>query len=322
MIIVGNQMKVSILIPVYGVERFIAECAQSLMEQTYHDIEFIFVNDCTRDHSIEVLREVIDQYPERKSQVTIIEHEENKGLAGARITGLNASSGDAVLIVDSDDYVSPKAVELLVNAMQSTNVDVVDGGYAIVTNGKTLVYKPLHVSHERYLKTILCQNVEPNRIWGRLIKKSLFVEHDICFTQGVDYGEDFSVLPRLLAFASRAWVDECLYYYRDDNPNSYTNNISTKNAVSFLKSQQIVGEFFAGNEQWRRYRTATEIGWVNVWRFARRYSIDTQIVDENFSLVPSYAITRFLTTIMKSLLPYGIVNGLYLAARRLYLMFA
>lgn len=314
-------MKVSILIPVYGVERYIGECAHSLMSQTYDDIEYIFVNDCTQDHSIDVLREVLEQYQGRASQVTIIDHEENKGSAVARQTALDAATGEVVLIVDSDDYIASNAVEQLVDAMQSSHADVVDGGYAIVANDKSTVeHRPLHLSCEKYLKTILCQNVEPNRIWGRLIKRELFVDNNINFTQGVDYSEDFSVLPRLLAYASRSWVDTSLYFYRDDNPDSYTNNISTRNAISFLKSQQIVGEFMASHEKWQDYRMATEIGWVNVWRFARRFGVDKQLVDEYFTLKPSRITTKLLTSLMKSGVPYKIVNFIYMVARRVYLL--
>lgn len=314
-------MKVSILIPVYGVERYIAECAHSLMSQTYEDIEYIFVNDCTQDRSIDVLRQVLEQYPERASQVTVIDHEENKGLAGARQTALDAASGEAVLIVDSDDYVATNAVWQLVDAMRSSHADVVDGGYAIVADGRVCKeHKPLHVSREKYLKTILCQNIEPNRIWGRLIKRSLFIDNGIIFTQGVDYSEDFSVLPRLLAYASRSWVDSSIYYYRDDNPNSYTNNISTKNAISFLKSQQLIGEFFTGDEQWHRYRQAAEMGWVDVWRFAKRFGVASDLVDQYFTLKPSRNITKILTFFMKSRLPYKFVNFIYKSARWVYLL--
>ena len=313
-------MKVSILIPVYGVERYIAECAKTLMEQTYRDIEYIFVDDCTPDRSIQVLRDVVSRYPERESQVRILTHNVNKGLAGARQTALEAATGNALLIVDSDDYVATGAVEQLVEAMLETQADIVDGGFAVVAKGQILKERmPLHVSREKYLKTILCQDVEPNRIWGRLIRRSIFTDNNISFIPGIDYSEDFSVLPRVLAYASRSWVDSCLYYYRDDNPDSYTNNISTKNAISFLKSQQIVGEFLMNQEQWSRYRKAAEIGWVNVWRFVRRFGIDNQLVEENFTLKPSYLTTRFLTSLMKSRVPYSLANFIYKSARSIYL---
>ena len=97
--------KVSVIVPVYGVEKYIERCARSLFEQTLDDMEFIFVDDCTKDESIEVLKRVIDLYPVRKDQVKIIHHAVNKGLSRARETGVNAATGDYIGHCDSDDWV-------------------------------------------------------------------------------------------------------------------------------------------------------------------------------------------------------------------------
>ena len=315
-------MKVSVLVPVYGVERYITQCVTSLMQQTYEDVEYVFVNDCTPDDSITRLKDVVDKYPGKKPNVKIIDHEHNMGLASARQSALDIAAGEAVIIVDSDDYVDPKMIEVLVDEMQRSDADIVDGGYAIVSNNNVVKeFQPMHVGDKAYLRTILCQNVEPTRIWGRLIKKSLFAECKISFTPGVDYCEDFSVLPRLLVNARRSWANDCLYFYRNDNPQSYTNNISTKNAVSFLKAQNIVGEYFSNHQQWNTYSFAAQIGWVDVWRFTRRFNVDKNLGDEYFKLKPSSFIPRCLTAMMKShKMPYRLINFLYLATRRLYLM--
>ena len=107
------MMKVSILVPVYGVEKYIEKCAVSLFEQSYEDIEYIFVNDCTPDRSIEVLRGTIARYPQRQKQVVIIDHDVNRGLGAARHTATDAATGELVMHVDSDDYLMPHAVEHL-----------------------------------------------------------------------------------------------------------------------------------------------------------------------------------------------------------------
>lgn len=96
--------KISLLIPVYGVEKYIERCARSLFGQTYQNIEYIFVDDCTKDSSIAVLKKVLDDYPFRKEQVTIIHHNFNKGLSAARNTAFNHATGDYIIHVDSDDY--------------------------------------------------------------------------------------------------------------------------------------------------------------------------------------------------------------------------
>lgn len=81
-------MKVSIGIPVYGVEKYIERCAKSLLEQTYQDIEYIFVDDCSPDNSIDILNKVLSQYPTRKEQVKVIRHDKNLGSACTRNTAV------------------------------------------------------------------------------------------------------------------------------------------------------------------------------------------------------------------------------------------
>lgn len=317
-------MKVSVLVPVYGVERYIEQCAVSLMEQTYEDVEYIFVNDCTPDASIERLREVVARYPERECQVRIIDHEQNLGSGAVRQTALDAATGDAVIFVDSDDYVDPLMIERLVEEMHQSGATIVDGGFATVTNGDIANMKmPLRVRDKGYLKIILCQNVDSNRIWGRLIKKSLFTDNDIRFVQGIDYGEDFSVLPRLLINAQRSVVDQCLYFYRNDNPQSYTNNITTRNAISFFKAQELIGTFMASHEHWKEYSFAMQIGWTNVWRFARRFKVPKKLVEEYFTQRSTHVVTHCLERMFRcDKMPYKAINFIYLVTRRFYLTFA
>ena len=100
-----NYPKVSILTPVYGVEKYIRRCAESLMSQTYENLEYIIVNDCTKDASVEILKEVIAEYPKRKEKVKLIELPDNKGLANARNVAIDASTVVFVLILESDEWV-------------------------------------------------------------------------------------------------------------------------------------------------------------------------------------------------------------------------
>lgn len=88
--------KVSVIVPVYKVEKYIERCARSLFNQTLDDIEYIFVDDCSPDRSIEILNQVIGDYPRRKDQVQIIHHASNQGLALARQTGLKAATGEYI----------------------------------------------------------------------------------------------------------------------------------------------------------------------------------------------------------------------------------
>src|SRR5574344_2358361 len=105
--------KVSIIIPIYNVEKYIEKCARSLFEQTEEDLEFIFVNDCTRDCSMQILNEVIKDYPSRKNQIKIITNEINQGLPFTHQRGQKEATGEYIIHCDSDDWVDINMYRML-----------------------------------------------------------------------------------------------------------------------------------------------------------------------------------------------------------------
>ena len=118
-------MTVTIIVPVYGVEKYIRECAVSLFSQTYDKIEYVFCDDCTPERSIEILHEVMAEYPERK--VRIIKNDQNNGIGGTRAQLIQEVKSDCFLFVDSDDILPENAVETLVKRMKETGTDIVEG---------------------------------------------------------------------------------------------------------------------------------------------------------------------------------------------------
>lgn len=117
--------KVSVIVPVYGVEKYIERCAKSLFEQTLDDIEFIFVDDCSQDNSISVLMSVVEKYPSRKEQVFITRHTVNKGLPFARRTGLKIAKGDYIIHCDSDDWVDREMYQMMYDKAVEDKSDIV-----------------------------------------------------------------------------------------------------------------------------------------------------------------------------------------------------
>ena len=131
-----NNPLVSILVPIYGVEKYIKRCAISLFEQTYKNIEFVFVNDCTRDSSISVLKDVVTEYPHLADKVKIINHIRNKGLAAARNTAVKESSGDFIFHVDADDWLEKTAIESCVNVQEVNDADIVTVNAKAIWNNR------------------------------------------------------------------------------------------------------------------------------------------------------------------------------------------
>lgn len=238
-----SNPKVSILLPVYNVEKYIENCAHSLFKQSYEDIEFIFVDDCSCDNSLSILRNIMQQYPSRIRDVKIVSHDRNRGLAAARNTALEQASSEYIMHVDSDDYIDTDAVSLLVRKMQETGADIVFGDTYFVYDKRQVLHKsPLPKTVQEYLELVLKRQI-PLSVWGKLFKKDLF--RDVKFIEGLNFGEDYSVLPCLIFNAMKiAKVDVPIYYYIQYNVNSYTRNLSLKSLNQVCAANEHLTSFF------------------------------------------------------------------------------
>ena len=164
--------KVSVIIPVFGVEKYIERCARSLFEQTLDDIEFIFVDDCTNDDSISVLQKVLMEYPNRNNQTKIVYHDVNKGLPAARQTGLRIASGEYVAHCDSDDWVERSIYADMYEKASEEEADIVICDYN-QTDGKTF-RKTFCACHDTsitsYIENCLF-GVDSWVVWNKLVKQ-------------------------------------------------------------------------------------------------------------------------------------------------------
>lgn len=244
--------KVSILVPVYGVEKYIERCARSLFEQSYYNIEYIFVNDCTKDKSIEILTDVLDEYPHRKVQVKIIHHKRNRGLSAARNTAVANMTGDYLWHIDSDDYVAVDAVEELVREIKKTNADVVIFGYNSVYANKTIsnTIEPYN-NINTYIKLLLLNSIAAS-MWNKFYRTSFYKEIGIMSIDGIGQGEDYAVVPRILYNTSKiTWFNKSLYFYNLVNQSSYSNNISLASIKSLKKADDVLYDFFKLDESYK-----------------------------------------------------------------------
>ena len=237
---------VSILVPIYNVENFIEKCSVSLFEQTYKNIEYVFVNDCSPDHSIEVLEKVAKNYPNRINSIKIINHDVNKGLAGARNTAILNANGDYVLHVDSDDFIEKTTIEKLVKKAQDDCADIVVFDYYLEWQkvNKKVVHN-FDPDKIKYLDLVLSAQTE-NFVVNKLIRKSLYTDNGILHTQGLNFGEDYLVVPKLLFYSKKiVKVNEAFYHYVRFNDNSYTSSISKKNIEDLIYVYHELDDFLA-----------------------------------------------------------------------------
>lgn len=313
-------MKISVLVPVYGVEKYIERCAESLFSQSYNDLEFVFVDDCTPDRSIDVLRSVMQRYPAREAQVKIIHNEKNSGIGAVRQKLIDSCTGDCLTFVDSDDYIPHDAIRLLADEMNRSGADMVDGGWQRVTRyGISAVNKP-YQGHDnrRYLSLMLCQNIVSNRMWGRLYRRSLFTENNIRLVPGIDFCEDFSVMTRLMFYADRSFINDPVYFYSDDNAGSYTHTTSPKHVRSFLRSNRVVLDFFTANDTEGRFTTPLQIGMLNVLRTIRSHNLDFGETDSLLGYKPEGAVFRLSAALLRGKCPFWLAEKFYLTIRKVW----
>ncbi len=242
-------MIVSILVPVYNVQNYIERCARSLFEQTYRDIEFVFVNDCSPDRSIDILCSVIEEYPNLKDKIKIVSHSRNKGLAASRINGLENCVGDLVSFVDSDDYIERNTIEKCVNKMLESNSDVVAFGFTHEHGSyKKITLPPKVMEMRTYLKLSLERKIHIN-ICGKLYKKELFTHDGVSFIEGINYGEDYVTGARIMYYCKKiVFVQEPFYHYVHYNTSSYTNVFRHSSMLQLLKAEQIIADFYTQKE--------------------------------------------------------------------------
>ena len=241
---------ITIAVPVYNVESFIERCAISLFEQTYESIDYLFIDDCTPDDSIGVLKRTINIYPHRKDHVRIIRHTHNRGLAAARNTAVDNCQTEFLMHVDSDDWLEKDAVEILVNEQQKGNYDIVTGNAIIHHSDRKEELRHIkHIDKESLILECIKPSIS-HVIWGRLIRRVLYIDNRVAALEGINIGEDHQVIPQLFYYAkSFSFIDEFIYNYDCTNQNSYMKQTSQYEKFGLkvtqdLKSFEILRCFF------------------------------------------------------------------------------
>lgn len=223
------MIKVSVIIPVYGVEQFICRCARSLFNQSLKDVEFIFVDDASPDKSITMIEEVLADFPERTHHVRILRHPENKGLPAARNSGLRVARGNYIYHCDSDDWVEPEMLEKMYDAAISEDADIVycDFFLSFEKNERYMTNPDFH-SAEDLLKEGFLGGTMKYNVWNKLVRRSLYVDNDISFPEGHPMGEDMTMIQLAAVATIVSHVPSALYHYIKLNEGAYSNSHSQK----------------------------------------------------------------------------------------------
>ncbi len=235
-----KPVTITLIAPVYGVEKYIGRFAESVFCQTYPYIQFVFVNDGTKDGSMEVLNSVIEgRFSHLKDQIVIV-NQENAGLPAARRKGLQYAEGDYIWHVDPDDWIEDGSVEKIAAVLSATGCDLLYFDLVKEYPGKSKVKREGEYSEQTkdsYIKDMFNHKAY-GCVWNKCIRRSLYDSVNLVYPE-YTYGEDTFLTVQLAGLSkSIVHLKEVLYHYRKGNPQAITKQNHRKRhreyALNFL----------------------------------------------------------------------------------------
>lgn len=218
---------ISIVVPVYNVEKHLSKCLDSIISQSYKNLEIILVDDGTKDNS----DKICDEYALKDSRIKVL-HIENSGVSAARNRGLDVITGDYVAFVDSDDYIAENMIERLFDTIKSTNADISICGNIHVfddtkaefdtTNKECVIYSPVEAIKEVWYQTSFLPSP-----WAKLYNAHIFKE--LRYTEGIIF-EDVDIMHEIFIRANKiAYLPQGLYAYVHRKNSITTQGFSEMN---------------------------------------------------------------------------------------------
>lgn len=286
--------KLSVIVPAYNAEKYLERCLNSLLDQTYSNIEIIVVNDGSKDKT----KEILDEYSKKYSNILAL-HQENKGVSEARNNGLKMATGNYIGFLDCDDYIKPEMYEKLMSKIIQDDYDLVACDTTAVYPDKEILISSNIADNQNVSKLLIDAYAV---IWNKVYKKSLI--DGIYFKKDVWY-EDILYLYQVYTRVQKVGsINEALHYYmQNENSITYTYNdklydviTNMDQIVTYYKEEGIFDKYKEELEySYVRYLFATFIKRLAKSRNKSKYSEGTnyviQKVREQF---PNYKCNKYI----------------------------
>ncbi len=244
-------MDISIIIPIYNVEKFIDRCLVSLFNQTKKKgVEYIIVNDASTDSSMHIVNSLIEKYG---IKAKIIDKRVNEGLVLARLSGIKVSTGKYVLHLDSDDWFESNMLEEMYISASSINADIVVCDYYINHPGSQKYQKgELNKNSIECIK-IFARDHSRGAVWNKLFKRELYNFFDLNISQHINMWEDFFICTHLFYYAEKIiYLPKAYLHYMRDNQGCITNYINDKKLIDMQVVINKISSFISGKEDSER----------------------------------------------------------------------
>ena len=230
--------KISIIVPIYNVEKYLKRCLDSIIEQTYTNLEIILIDDGSRDNS----GNICDEYAKCDSRIKVM-HKQNGGVSSSRNAGLSLATGCFIGFVDPDDYISKDMYTILYDELAKNDADISMCGYKSFSDEKTTFQTSSSTdmyTNIEAIKKLVFDNVFTSHLWNKLYKRELFI--DLKFPENRSIYEDVSVIYKLFDRAKKIVYNKSVQYGYFQRQESLVGRISEK---KMLDSIDAVNERYA-----------------------------------------------------------------------------
>ena len=216
------------IVPIYNVSAYIEKSVRSLLEQSYSNIEYIFINDCSSDDSEIKLRRIIEGFPERRNKIKVITNEQNLGAATTRNIGLDMARGEYVMFADSDDWISLDYVESMVHKIESGGDDIVYCDYfESYNNHDNRISQAYGQDNIECIRAMLGRGMHGSTC-NKIYRRSFLLASKQRFVDGADLFEDVSWNIRLFACTIKiSYIPKAFYHYVQYNSNSIIKSMAS-----------------------------------------------------------------------------------------------
>lgn len=219
-----KKTKISVIVPVYNVERYIERCLRSILNQSLHDIELVIVNDCTLDNSMSV----VSKFFIHETRMKVINNNVNHGLMMARKIGFDNATGEYIVFCDSDDYLPLNALEILYNEIIKSDTDLVLGSCTYINTKERKRYIPrsnVSCNSLEDIKNALFAGSLKSYLCASIFKRNIFLNSELLFFDNVVVNEDKMLLIQIMMKVSSASVLDLPIYYYCQNDSSSTRTL-------------------------------------------------------------------------------------------------
>lgn len=282
---------ISVIVPVYNVEKYLNRCVDSILAQTFADFELILVDDGSPDQS----GAICDEYTEKDSRIKVV-HKGNGGASSARNTGLDIARGQYIVFVDSDDWVQREMLYSMIRLMEVYNADIVEMGFYIVretidelnknTEEEIVALNGLKAAESLYEDTFFGINL----LWGKLYSSSLF--HELRFPEG-RVCEDISVVYKLF-LKSKAIISSSkkVYYYYQSGESVMRGSFKAQRYNDGVTAFEEISDYAKSNELKRLY-DLNQISLIGATLKAHTLLLSNGFKDEAKQMLRKFRLIEF-----------------------------